>query len=83
MVHLVVEQKASLLSCKKKQNIQMRILFVTLAATFSLSVRACVCVHADVKLVFREWPLVHRGGKKREHQKHVGLREPKKNEPLI
>lgn len=56
----------------------MRILFVTLAATFSLSVRACVCVRADVKLVLREWPLVHRGGRKREHQKHVGLREPKK-----
>lgn len=67
MVHLVVEQKASLLSCKNKKNIQMRILFVTLAATFSLSVRACVCVRARgcQACVSRVAPGPQRGEKER------------------
>lgn len=77
MVHLVVEQKASLLSCKKHTNEQR---FVTLAATFSLSVRACVRVrvYAHVKLVFREWPLVHRGGERENIKNMWGLESPKK-----
>lgn len=62
MVHLVVEQKASLLSCKKHTNEQR---FVTLAATFSLSVRACACVRACQACVSRVAPGPQRGEKER------------------
>lgn len=83
MVHLVVEQKASLLSCKKHTNEQR---FVTLAATFSLSVCACVCACACVRAcqacVSRVAPGPQRGEKERT-SKTCGAQRAQKNEPLI
>lgn len=76
MVHLVVEQKASLLSCKKHTNEQR---FVTLAATFSLSVRACVRVCVCMSsLCFESGPWSTEGGERENIKNMWGLESPKK-----